>query len=59
MVSPSGEDLTEARFIRFQDSVRYRVIPMKVVKEIYRVALYTISFITRSTDTESDRTDGP
>lgn len=41
MVSPSGEDLTEARFIRFQDSVRYRVIPMKVVKEIYRVALYS------------------
>lgn len=41
IVNPSGVDLTDARFIRYQDSVRYRVKPMKIVKEIHRVALYS------------------
>lgn len=38
MVATPQEDLADARFLRYQTSVRYRVIPMKIVKELYRVA---------------------
>lgn len=38
---PEGVDLTGARFLKCQDSIRYRVEPMKIIKEIHRVALYS------------------
>lgn len=38
---PEGADLCGARFLKYQDSVRYRVEPMKIIKEIHRVALYS------------------
>lgn len=34
---------SQARFIRYQDSVLYRVIPMKIIKEIHRVAIYSLN----------------
>lgn len=41
MVEPDSADMEGARFIRYQDSIRYKVIPAKVIKEIYRCAVYT------------------
>lgn len=41
MVNPEETDLTGARFLRYQDSIRYKVIPMKIIKEIYRAAIYS------------------
>lgn len=38
---PEGVDLAGARFLKYRDSIRYRVEPMKVIKEIHRVALYS------------------
>lgn len=38
---PEGVDLAGARFLKYRDSIRYRVGPMKVIKEIHRVALYS------------------
>lgn len=40
-VEPEDENLDGARFLRYQDSVRYKVIPMKIIKEIYRAAIYS------------------
>lgn len=37
----AGDDLDGARFLKYQDSVRYCVEPMKVIKEIHRGALYS------------------
>lgn len=39
----SEKELSGARFIRYQDSVLYRVIPMKVIKEIHRVGIYSLN----------------
>ncbi len=38
---PEGVDLSVARFLKYHDSIRYRVEPMKIIKEIHRVALYS------------------
>lgn len=38
---PEGVDLSGARFLKYQDSIRYHVEPMKIIKEIHRVALYS------------------
>lgn len=38
---PEGIDLAGARFLKYQDSIRYRVEPMKIIKEIHKVALYS------------------
>ena len=36
-----GDVLAEARFIGYRDSVLYRVVPAKVIKEIHRIAIYS------------------
>lgn len=41
VVAPQGVDLAGARFLRYQTSIRYRVEPMKIIKEIHKVALYS------------------
>lgn len=38
---PEGVDLTGARFLKYQQSIRYRVEPMKIIKEIHKVAIYS------------------
>lgn len=38
---PEGVDLAGARFLKYQCSVRYRVVPMKIIKEIHKVAFYS------------------
>ncbi len=38
---PEEVGLDGARFLKYKDSIRYCVEPMKVIKEIHRVALYS------------------
>lgn len=38
---PEGVGLSGARFLKYQDSIRYHVEPMKIIKETHRVAFYS------------------